>query len=173
MSWCVLFVLNLGGGLSLASKLRSLSSESFVQLLGAIFKIVQVMYTSLVSSWARSFLRLLDDLLKMLQKCFQFLFIGMCWRWSFATKILFLNTWYNSKSMTSLKEGKLEYHSLFKLWDTRNRTCPIDWVMPGFFFSYLINVFNDLLILSLVLSLVLWCWACITSMECPDQNYHY
>ncbi|XP_021678913.2 vacuolar protein sorting-associated protein 54, chloroplastic isoform X3 [Hevea brasiliensis] len=30
-----------GGGLSLASKLRSLSSESFVQLLGAIFKIVQ------------------------------------------------------------------------------------------------------------------------------------
>ncbi|KDP34906.1 hypothetical protein JCGZ_09194 [Jatropha curcas] len=30
-----------GGGLSLASKLRSLSSESFVQLLDAIFKIVQ------------------------------------------------------------------------------------------------------------------------------------
>ncbi|GAV66145.1 Vps54 domain-containing protein/DUF2450 domain-containing protein [Cephalotus follicularis] len=30
-----------GGGSSLASKLRSLSSESFVQLLGAIFKIVQ------------------------------------------------------------------------------------------------------------------------------------
>ncbi|CAI0393656.1 unnamed protein product [Linum tenue] len=31
-----------GGGLSLASKLRSLSGESFVQILGAIFKIVQV-----------------------------------------------------------------------------------------------------------------------------------
>ncbi|CAN1809888.1 Vacuolar protein sorting-associated protein 54, chloroplastic [Linum perenne] len=31
-----------GGGLSLASKLRSLSAESFVQLLGAIFRIVQV-----------------------------------------------------------------------------------------------------------------------------------
>nr|XP_029117240.1 vacuolar protein sorting-associated protein 54, chloroplastic [Elaeis guineensis] len=30
-----------GGGLSLASKLRSLSSESFVQLLAAIFKVVQ------------------------------------------------------------------------------------------------------------------------------------
>ncbi|CAN1166556.1 Vacuolar protein sorting-associated protein 54, chloroplastic [Linum perenne] len=30
-----------GGGLSLASKLRSLSAESFVQLLGAIFRIVQ------------------------------------------------------------------------------------------------------------------------------------
>lgn len=30
-----------GGGISLASKLRSLSTESFVQLLGAIFKIVQ------------------------------------------------------------------------------------------------------------------------------------
>lgn len=32
-----------GGGASLASKLRSLSSESFVQLLSAIFKIVRVM----------------------------------------------------------------------------------------------------------------------------------
>ncbi|CAN1226115.1 Vacuolar protein sorting-associated protein 54, chloroplastic [Linum grandiflorum] len=31
-----------GGGLSLASKLRSLSAEGFVQLLGAIFRIVQV-----------------------------------------------------------------------------------------------------------------------------------
>lgn len=33
-----------GGGSSLASKLRSLSSESFVQLLVTIFKIVRVMY---------------------------------------------------------------------------------------------------------------------------------
>lgn len=36
-----------GGGSSLASKLRTLSSESFVQLLGAIFKIVLVMFTCL------------------------------------------------------------------------------------------------------------------------------
>lgn len=34
-----------GAGASLASKLRSLSSESFVQLLSAIFMIVQVMHT--------------------------------------------------------------------------------------------------------------------------------
>lgn len=33
-----------GGGSSLASKLRSLYSESFFQLLGTIFKIVQVMF---------------------------------------------------------------------------------------------------------------------------------
>lgn len=31
-----------GGGLSLASKLRNLSSESFVHLLVAIFKVVEV-----------------------------------------------------------------------------------------------------------------------------------
>jgi len=37
-----------GGGLSLASKLRSLSSENFVLLLSAIFNIVQVMYNSQV-----------------------------------------------------------------------------------------------------------------------------
>lgn len=35
-----------GGGLSLASKLRTLSSEAFVNLLTAIFRIVQVIYVS-------------------------------------------------------------------------------------------------------------------------------
>jgi vacuolar protein sorting-associated protein 54 len=37
-----------GGGLSLASKLRTLSSEAFVNLLTAIFKIVQVIYASIM-----------------------------------------------------------------------------------------------------------------------------
>ena len=36
---------NSGGGASLASKLRSLSSDCFVHLLSAIFLIVQVIYT--------------------------------------------------------------------------------------------------------------------------------
>lgn len=41
---CLLNIpIDLGGGSSLASKLRSLSSESFVQLLAAIFRIVRVM----------------------------------------------------------------------------------------------------------------------------------
>jgi len=37
-----------GGGLSLASRLRTLSSEAFVNLLTAIFKIVQVIYASIM-----------------------------------------------------------------------------------------------------------------------------
>lgn len=37
-----------GGGLSLASKLRTLSSEAFVDLLTAIFRIVQVIYASIL-----------------------------------------------------------------------------------------------------------------------------
>lgn len=37
-----------GGGLSLASKLKTLSSEAFVNLLIAIFKIVQVIYASIM-----------------------------------------------------------------------------------------------------------------------------
>lgn len=37
-----------GGGLSLASKLRTLSSEAFVNLLTAIFRIVQVIYASIL-----------------------------------------------------------------------------------------------------------------------------
>ena len=43
------FLYDLGGGGSLASRLRSLSSESFVQLLAAVFNIVLVMYAQVMS----------------------------------------------------------------------------------------------------------------------------
>lgn len=45
LSWYNWYSCFSGGGSSLASRLRSLSAESFLQLLGAIFVIVRVMHT--------------------------------------------------------------------------------------------------------------------------------
>ena len=75
MSFCSIFspFLTLmgdsGGGLSLASKLRSLSSENFVLLLSAIFNIVQVRIHKYFS-WTQSFV----SFLMMYWTCFDFSF---------------------------------------------------------------------------------------------------